>query len=205
MQIVAEPLHQSRVLVEKAQSGDRAAFGALVCVHEERLRALLGARLSPKLAGHLEDVYQESLLRAWRSLEGFQWRGEDSFLRWLGGIAEHVILDLARREQRRPAQLGAEPPGTGDSPSGVLRREERMDRLGDAFAGLRPDHRKVLELAHLEGLRTSEIAVRMERSPAAVRQLMWRALKALREDFGETDSWRLPPKTMKRDEETRDG
>ena len=198
MQLVAEPLQPVRVLIEKAQCGDRPAFEALVRLYEERFRALIRSRLSPELTGDLDDVFQESLLRAYRSLERFEWRGEESFLRWLGGIAEHVILDLARRDKRRPLPLGPETPGLETpgqerSPSNALRQEERLDRLGAALARLSPDHRRVLELAHREGLRTGEIAVRMERSPAAVRQLLWRALKALRADFGDTGSWSLPP------------
>jgi sigma-70-like protein len=67
----------------------------------ERCRPRLEAVIESRFGDHLrdraqpEDVLQETLLRAFRSLGRFRWQGDESFLRWLGGIAEHVILDLA--------------------------------------------------------------------------------------------------------------
>ena len=76
---------------------DREAFERLVSRTRPRLRALLASRLAARvvLGVDVEDVYQETVLRVFKSLSKFEWRGEDSFVRWAGGIAEHVILDLA--------------------------------------------------------------------------------------------------------------
>ena len=54
------------------------------------------------------------------------------------------------------------------SPSRALRRHERLDRLQEALDSLSPDHRQVIVLARLKGLRIKEIAERMDRSPNAV-------------------------------------
>ena len=74
------------------------------------------------------------------------------------------------------------------SPSRSLRRRERLDRLQAALDALSPDHRQVIVLARLKGLRMTEIAERMERSPNAVALLLARALAKLRESFGDTES-----------------
>ena len=87
-----------RDLIAKAQAGDRSAFDALLEEHRPRLEALIGSKLGAALRAltTIEDVLQDALLEAFRSLERFEWRGEDSFMRWLGGIAENAVLKASR-------------------------------------------------------------------------------------------------------------
>ncbi|HAK96178.1 MAG TPA: hypothetical protein DCM87_14590, partial [Planctomycetes bacterium] len=82
------------------------------------------------------------------------------------------------------------------SPSRAARREERFDRLEGALARLPEEHRQVIRLARIEGLPIAEIAVRMNRSAAAVSMLLSRALKRLREGFGDTESMSLPDRML---------
>ncbi len=78
------------------------------------------------------------------------------------------------------------------SPSRVLRREERFDRLEDALGSLSAEYRQVLVLVRLEGLPIKEVARRMDRSYKAVSHLPFRATRKLREVFGDTESLQLP-------------
>ena len=87
-------------------------------------------------------------------------------------------------------------PGAIDSPSKNLRRNERFDRLKDSLESLSPEHREVILLMRIEGLPVEEVAKRMNRSPKATRQLLWRALKDLRESFGDTESLGLPERRL---------
>ena len=98
-----------------------------------------------------------------------------------------------------------EPTASDVSPSKGLRRHERFDRLQTALDSLSEDHRTVLRLAHLKGLKTREIAESMNRSPEAVRQLLWRALKQLRGRFDDTESLGLPPRKLSDNGVRRDG
>ena len=186
------------VLITKARGGDRGAFDKLVASIRPRLLALIGSRLGPALRERTEvdDVLQETLLRAFRSMGSFRPEGPDSLLRWMGGIAQHVIVDLARKRSEVQVGLEGEFPGGGLSASQRLRRLERFDRLREALEGLSPDHRQVILLARIEGLPIKEIAGRMGRSPKAVTQLLMRALKNLRESFGDTESLHLPRESL---------
>jgi RNA polymerase sigma-70 factor (ECF subfamily) len=190
---------QSKALVERAQQGERGAFGLLV----ERYRARIEALIQSRFGGHLrerasvDDLFQESLLEAFRSIGRFSWKGEDSFMRWFGTIAENVVRRESRRhEQDRKIRL--EPRATEQvSPSKAMRREERFDRLEDALERLSADHRQVIKLSRIDGLPVKEIARRMNRSESAVKNLLLRALKALQQSFGNTESMGLPRRTFR--------
>jgi RNA polymerase sigma-70 factor (ECF subfamily) len=184
----------------QARGGDPAAFERLAAACRPRLEALVRTRLGAQLETFVEvdDVVQETFLRALRSIARFEESGTDSFLRWLGGIANHVLLEAAKRHRRDLIlPLDAEVADGGlVSPSRAGMRRERFERLERALAGLNPDHRRVIVLARLERLPIKEVAARMERTPGATAQLLWRALQKLKESFGSTDRFHLPPLSL---------
>jgi RNA polymerase sigma-70 factor (ECF subfamily) len=201
-------------LVRHAQSGDRSAFEALIERHDYRLSSLLYVRMGRRLGQRieLEDLLQEVWTRAYESLPRFEWRGGQSFFRWLGGIADNLIKHLSRhhfetgRAKEQPlADAGRLPERVagdrfsrrdGTSPSTALRRDERFTRLSDALDRLSDDHREVIILARLRGLKIKEIAEQMGRTPQAVSCLLLRALRQLKVHFGDTESFGLPDRSL---------
>ncbi len=194
--------HQDiRLLVEKAQTGDREAFDALIDTYGVALKTHVRTRIGEHLRSkvEVEDVLQETFTRAWKSIERFQWAGNGALLRWLKGIAEHVILKLVSHHRRdevifveqEPIILDSEP-----SPSKGLRRQERFSRLREAIDGLSPEYREAVLLVRIKGLKVKEAAERMNRSPNAVMHLLLRALKKLKEALGDTESLHLPPESL---------
>ena len=186
-------------LIKRAQEGDRKSMDALLEDHRSSLLAFIELRMGARLRGRMEsqDVVQQTFLKAIQSIEDFQWQGDGSFLRWLSGIAGNVVLDLADPRRRKlPVRLEADPPAPGVSPSKALRRDERFDRLREAIDALSPQHREVVLLARIEGLPVKEIAKRLNLTPNAISQLLWRALQKLRSTFGDTESLNLPPRSL---------
>lgn len=186
-------------LVTKAQSGDRQAFEQLVELSRERLANVVAARVGAHLRAQIDvdDVIQETFTRAFESIGRFRSQGEDSLHRWFATIAEHVILEVARERQRRPKfQLYQDPSGSAATPSKLFRRNERFERLEQALNHLSPEHREVIVLSRIERLKIDRIAERMRRSPDAVKQLLSRALKSLKESFGDTESLHLPDRRL---------
>ena len=185
-------------LVEKAQAGDRQAFQQLVRSNEARLRSTVEVQV--QRGGNVvevDEVIQETLVQAFQSVRYFDWQGEDSFFQWICGISRNVILRIARMSRRdRKLQVPDRPPASAASPSRILRREERFDRLQQALSKLPRDYREVLRLSRLERLKIKEIAQRMGRSEYAVKHLMARAVKQLRETFGDTESLHLPDRAL---------
>ena len=186
-------------LIERAQAGDRNAFGQLIEQCRDRLEEGVRIRLGPHLRQRLEveDVLQETFLKAFQSMPRFRPQGDGSFFNWLRGIAENLLLHHARQHQRtRKFGLAGDVADSGTSPSRGMLQEERFDRLQTALESLSPDHREVILLARVEGLSMKAIAERVHRSPNAVVQLLWRALKNLRDAFGETESFHLPSRRL---------
>ncbi len=185
--------------VVKAQEGDAKALRGLLEEARERLPAVVRSRLGKRLKAQVDagGVVQETFTRALEALDRFRWQGTGSFDRWLASIAEHVILEAARKEEKRPRlALDPETPGSGVSPSKELRREERFERLEKALDRLSPAEREAVLLSRIERLKVDEIARRLGRSPDAVKQLLSRALKKLKESFGDTESLSLPDRAL---------
>lgn len=190
-------------LAMQAQSGDREALGRLLVQFRPRFCAVVASRLSARSLdpGDVEEVVQETHVRAFQSIGAFTWHGEDSLLRWLGGIAEHVILDRIRKLARsRGVPLGREPSAHGETASKEIRRDERLERLKQALRQLPPDQRKAVVMARLKRLPMKTIAEQLGRSPGATSQLLMRAVRKLKALMGDTESLNLPNRHIDPDE-----
>ncbi|TDU03360.1 RNA polymerase ECF family sigma subunit [Streptomyces sp. 846.5] len=101
----------------RAQAGDGEAFRELVDPHRRELLAhcyrILGS------VQDAEDVLQEALLAAWRSIDRFDGQ---SLRAWLYRIATNRCLNYLRGESRRPQPAGL--PDRGAGWSGPLRPDE---------------------------------------------------------------------------------
>jgi RNA polymerase sigma-70 factor (ECF subfamily) len=186
-------------LLEQARSGDQDALSRVFEKHRRRLAVLIHYKLSPQARRfcEVEELVQETSLRAFRDIERFTYQSPGSFLRWLSSIADHVIVDRMRyqnrecrageevrfRSESNPA--GPEPVDTG-TPSRLLAQQQAMERLLARLDLLPDDYRQALVMAKIEGLTTAEIAERMGKSRDAVALLVYRAIKRYRELLKET-------------------
>jgi len=188
-------------LVKRAQAGEREAFDRLVEAYREPLTSAIASwsRLQMGQRVEAEELLADTFVRAHRTLARFQWQGEDAFFRWLCGIAKHALAEAAQQARRREVLAGQQRdvPAAGPTPSGALRREERFDRLQAALDKLTPEQREVVLLCRIEGLTSVEAAARMDRSSEAVRKLLARALRALKQGFGDTESLHLPHRGLR--------
>ncbi len=70
---------------------------------------------------------------------------------------------------------------------------------------LRPEERAALQLSRVEGLKVSEVARRLNKTESAVKSLITRSLRKLRESFGDTESLHLPNRGLDSEEKEHDG
>src|SRR2546425_11014524 len=132
MKALMEDRDQTLKLVAEAKRGDREAFDRLAALFQGRVRASVEGwtkfQVGPRV--EIEEVLQETLVRAFHSLDRFQWEGEDSFFRWLCGIAKHALAQAIQDERKkREAGKAPEAGDTGPSRSQVLRQADRLDPL----------------------------------------------------------------------------
>lgn len=131
-----------------------------------------------------EDLTQEVFLRILRYRDTYQ--PHTAFTPWMYGIARNALIDQLRR--RRP-ESSWDDDGVAEPQS----REERVDKrleakqetaiLEKALAGLPADKREVLILSRYQNLRYEEIGRILGCEPNAVKQRVFRAVKALGERF----------------------
>jgi RNA polymerase sigma-70 factor (ECF subfamily) len=181
-------------LLERIREGDRAAFDLLFEKYRRRLAILIYYKLSSQLrrTADVDDILQETLLRAFRGIDTFHYRTPGSFLSWLSRIAEHVLVDTARFEARERRNAGEIVPFRSESnpagpepadihtPSRVLAEKEGYSSLLARLDSLPEQYREVILLAKVEGLETAEIAERLGKSREATALLLHRAVGRFR-------------------------
>jgi len=124
-------------LVAKARAGSADAFGRLVHMHQQGLRAFL-RRLSPADA---DDLAQESFVFAWEHIGRFD--PARSFRPWLFGIAWRKHREGKRGWLRRLARQGR---AVADAASTVAPDPGLKLDLTKAVATLPPEQKAVLLL-----------------------------------------------------------
>ncbi len=85
-------------LVEKAQKGDKKAFGMLVEKYQRRLNRLLSRMVRDQ--SEIEDIVQDSFIKAYRAINNF--RGDSAFYTWLYRIAVNCAKNYLVAQGRKP-------------------------------------------------------------------------------------------------------
>jgi RNA polymerase sigma-70 factor (ECF subfamily) len=138
------------ILVQRARTGDAAAFGMLVRQHQSKLRGFL-RRLTRADAALADDLAQETFLEAHRKLD--QFRGEGSFGSWLCGIAWSRFLMERRKRKEEPLESPDETASVDTSSASLVRLD-----LEKAMAQLAPPERAALTLCYAFGHSHGEAA-----------------------------------------------
>ena len=76
-----------QLLVERAVAGDQRAFELLVVKYQRRIERLIARMVRD--VDLIEDIAQETFIRAWRALH--QFRGDAQFYTWLYRIAVNTV------------------------------------------------------------------------------------------------------------------
>jgi RNA polymerase sigma-70 factor (ECF subfamily) len=143
------------------------------------------------------DLVQDTLLQALRGLDGFTYKNEGDFVRWLSKIAENELrgnlrkLRADKRDIRKVVRFNNDRSGTVDrydgmptpvdatTPSVIMSKRDELARLEKAIDELKPEYREVIVLTKIDGLSYNEIGQRLSKSDDAVRKLVSRAMAEL--------------------------
>jgi RNA polymerase sigma-70 factor (ECF subfamily) len=175
-------------LVARIRGGDDAAWDELYRRYHDQLLFTVRVRMGSGLRAVLqsEDVFQSVAIDALTALRKFEYRGPGSLERFLKQMVLNKIRDrakafgAAKRSGRHELAEGALDRLAAGEGQGVDYYEaEVYDRLERAVARLPDEMREVLVLRRIEGLSSLEVAERLGKSDAAVRQIASRALARL--------------------------
>jgi len=162
----------------RAQPND--AFAELYRRHVDRVYRYLLAR-----TGNIHDAQDITSQTFLAALEGIQrYRGEATFPAWLLGIARRKLADHYRNHYEHGVTLSLDDaenvPQLLPHPDDVVSDHLQLERVLSALRALPPERAEALTL-HIYGeLSVAEVSLIMDKSDAAVRMLIHRALSDLR-------------------------
>ena len=203
--------------LERAKAGDEQAFASLVEPFRRELQLhcyrLLGS------VQDAEDLVQETLLAAWRGLDGFEERA--SLRAWLYRIATNRCLNAIRERGRRPTtentmrpsktRRAVEPSWLEPYPDSALpdpapgpeARYEQREAIQLSFVvalqQLPAKQRAALVLRDVLGFHTDEAASILETTPQSVKAALQRARATLDSYTLEREEAPLPDSPTERD------
>jgi len=170
-------------LLQRIRAGATDEFAELVRRHQAQVFGIL--HRYERDAQRVEDLAQETFLKAWRALAQFD--GRAPFEHWISRIAVHTALDHLRKEKRRISAVGL--PDLGDDALDWLRSGDEKSELdarsaaevlAQAMQRLSPNDRVILTLQELEGRSVKEIAATLGVTGITVRVRAVRARARLK-------------------------
>jgi RNA polymerase sigma-70 factor, ECF subfamily len=167
-------------LVSRWRSGDERAATQLVDRHAPALARYV---VSLGVRDDIEEVVQDTFVRAFGSLEGF--RGDSSLRTWLFTIARRLVLDRRRalRRRREHVELAEDDAATGyDALDGMIAGESEV-RMREAIGRLTPTQKEVFTLRVNDGLSYKEIAEVVGTTEGAARVHYHNALRTVKESL----------------------
>ena len=174
-------------LVANVAKGDTASFESLFERHRNRVAAIAGRFFQHP--PQVEEIVQETFIKAYFGLSNFTQIKVDSFAHWLARIAfnncydelrrqsrsqERTLSDFDEAERRKLRELVG---GVGAKPETTAINRDLAHKL---LRRLSADDRLVLVLLDVEGLSVAEIANLMDWSSPKVKVRAFRARADLR-------------------------
>jgi len=172
------PVSDDAELLQRIRDGAQEEFAELVRRHQSHVFAILYRY--EKDHHRLEDLAQDTFLKAWRSLDQFD--GRAPFQHWLSKIAVHAALDHLRKQKRSQKEIGF--PELGEDALDWLHNDDKQSELdvsqareilAGAMRKLSPEDQLVLTLLEIEDRSVKEISALTGWSAVTVRV---RALRA---------------------------
>ena len=176
-----------RQLVERAQRGDKRAFGLLVEKYQRKLARLLSRFIRDP--AEVEDVTQEAFIKAYRALPAF--RGDSAFYTWLYRIgintAKNYLMAMGRRAPTSTEVEAEEAEGFEEAeqlrdintPESLLLSNEIAQTVNSTIEKLPEELRTAIQLREIEGMSYEDIAQVMNCPIGTVRSRIFRAREAI--------------------------
>jgi RNA polymerase sigma-70 factor (ECF subfamily) len=163
-------------LIQAARGGDRAAFDALLRLHQDRVFSICLATIRDRELAL--DATQETFITLFRKLDRFD--GRSAFSTWLYRVTMNTCYDVLRRARRHatetfPEHLDPADPSSSDQFAAADVRPE----LAEALASIPEEFRVAVVLSDLEGLPLAEVADILDVPIGTVKSRVFRGRRLL--------------------------
>lgn len=150
---------------------------ALIVAEIPRLRRY--ARFLVRDQELADDLVQECLTRAVAKLD--TWEVGSNMRAWLFVILHNAYISHWRRVKRSPATVEMSPSDPALAVTGTQEQHLGMIDVQTAFNKLGEDHKQILLMVGVEGLRYEDAAAALDLPVGTVRSRLFRARSALRQ------------------------
>ena len=176
-------------LVEKAQRGDKKAFGMLVEKYQRRLNRLLSRMVRDQ--SEIEDIVQDSFIKAYRAINNF--RGDSAFYTWLYRIGINTAKNHLVKLGKRPKAMNevdieeienfedAPDLRNHETPESTMMSSEIVASVNQTIEALPSELREAISLREMDGLSYEEISDLMNCPIGTVRSRIFRAREVIAE------------------------
>ena len=176
-------------LVEKAQKGDKKAFGMLVEKYQRRLNRLLSRMVRDQ--SEIEDIVQDSFIKAYRAINNF--RGDSAFYTWLYRIGINTAKNHLVKLGKRPKAMNdveiediekfedAQDLRNLETPESSMMSSQIVTAVNQTIEALPDELKQAISLREMDGLSYEEIADLMNCPIGTVRSRIFRAREAIAE------------------------
>jgi RNA polymerase sigma-70 factor (ECF subfamily) len=176
-------------LVEKAQKGDKKAFGMLVEKYQRRLNRLLSRMVRDQ--SEIEDIVQDSFIKAYRAINNF--RGDSAFYTWLYRIGINTAKNHLVKLGKRPKAMNeveieeienfedAPDLRSHETPESTMMSSEIVASVNQTIEALPDELKEAISLREMDGLSYEEISDLMNCPIGTVRSRIFRAREAIAE------------------------
>lgn len=173
-------------LIERAASGDTAAFEQIMIHSQQRVMSMTWRMLGNE--ADARDASQEVFLRVYKYLGRF--KQDQDFFAWLYTITVNVCRDITKKRQQHGERFTSFTAGAGEETLDVLDNSESVDQtlvhteqrelIARAMATLPDKERASIVLRDIEGLSTHEVAIILKSSSTTVRSQVSSARKKIK-------------------------
>ena len=174
-------IQDEKDLLAQAVSGNKEAFGQLYDLYAPRLFRFIRLKVGSQVLA--EDLSSESFLRTWEYLSNKDNTVEGNFGGLLYKVARNLIADYYRKKSSQEVFMGddfhlflEEEPAKDEIGS-----KEIADQIHKALVDIKEEYQDVLILYYIDQLSVLEIAKILDKSQGAIRVLIHRGLKSLKD------------------------
>ncbi|MFL5929467.1 MAG: sigma-70 family RNA polymerase sigma factor [Gaiellaceae bacterium] len=171
-----------RVLVDRAQKGERAALEELYLIHFDRIYSYLHVSVGNR--HDAEDLTTQTFLKMLESIGRFRWQSAP-FSAWLFRIAHNLAMDHFRANRRWQPEEDVPEPEADEGTSaetGALESIGRKSML-ELIEDLSPEQQQVLTLKFVFNFANAEAATILGKTEGAIKSLQHRALVSLQKQL----------------------